>query len=151
MKYAIISTKCATWYDISHIFCYKMTLVNDVFGIYDICCLIIPFCSFKTIISLYSCNHRWKNVLNNEKSIAIFKKFIKQRFNFDDETELIKSVERNFFIREVKKYQINDSLRNLGKQVYAKAFVSKKGYDTFKNFYFKLPKIITKIYNSYEK
>ena len=125
-----------------------MTFVNKVFSTYDICSLIIPFCSFKTIVSLCLCNNDWKEHLYDERSVTVFKKYIIQKFNFSDEKELIESGKEKFFIRYASPYKINNSLSD---KIYNEAINMKKGYDIFLNFYCKLDKIINKIDSVYDK
>ena len=66
----------------------------------------------------------------------------------DGEKEIIESTKRNFFSKYSGKHEINYTL---GKKVYNEGISSKKGYGIFKNFYFKLHEIISKITNTYEK
>lgn len=125
-----------------------MTFSYTFFCKYDTFCLIIPFCTFRNIISLSLCSKYLKNYFHNEKSFLIFKNFIDERFNFDGETQLIQSAKHNFFIKYATPYTINDNLQN---KLYNKANISKTGYGIFLNFYSQLHKIINKINNAYKK
>ena len=123
-----------------------MAFMGKVFDGYDISCLIVGFCCFKTIVSLSLCNNRWKEILYDERSITLFKNYIRNTFNFNDERELIESGKQNFFIRNGNPYDINSSLSN---KIYNEALNAKKGYGIFLNFYSELHKIISKIRNVY--